>query len=138
MTVETDVLVGAEGQPNDGQPMDPGPRLSVVEIPPGLSPGRRRTLRRLQMIEMGRHPITTFPLHPDAPDDATRKDRYPRPVTCGTCVHLVVLQHHNKTYMKCDLTTMTHSENSDVRRWLPGCMSWRQAEEPVSRPVDSL
>lgn len=126
MTVVTDPLVDGAGVP-----MDPGPRLDIPEIPDGLSRGRRWTIRRLQTIEMGRHPITTFPLHEDAPVDATSKDRYPRPVTCGTCAHLTPQKWHDKVHLKCDLTSMNRSERTDVRKWEPGCMSWREAIDEV-------
>lgn len=100
---------------------DPGPVRDVTPIPDGLSVGQRRTLRKLQLIELGRHPISGFLLHPNAPADASSKDRYVRDFTCGSCAHRVT----QRGYPKCDLTTMSHTEATDTYRWYPGCMSWR-------------
>jgi len=100
----------------------------LTEIPEGISRDRRQTLRRLQLIELGRHPITSLPIHPNAPDDASKRDRYPRPYTCGQCVHRIV--HHG--YPKCDELTKleleVHSSRTDTYRWLPACIAYRPAD----------
>lgn len=106
-------------------------RAGFTEVPPGISADRRRTLQRLILIEKGEHPITHLPIHPDAPVDASRKDRYLRPLTCGTCAHRFVMKHHDKTYPKCDLLApeaqQTHSAVTDTPRWLPACVAYRPA-----------
>src|SRR6478752_3871587 len=120
----TGILIDA-----DGVPMDPGLRLAVPEIPEDASPATRRKIKRLQLIELGRHPLTTLPLNPAAPGDASPKDRFIRPLTCGSCEHRFVLWTISKRYQKCDLTTAqaksAHSEATSTRVWYPGCMSWR-------------
>lgn len=103
----------------------------LTEIPEGISRTRRMTLRRLQMIELGSHPITTLPIHPLAPEDASRRDRHPRLFTCGTCVHRVVLQYHDYVYPKCDELTPAELEvrsaRTDTYKWLPACIAYRPA-----------
>ena len=83
------------------------------------------------MIELGTHPVTHLPIHPDAPEDASNRDRYPRPFTCGTCAHRVILQYHDYTYPKCDELTPAllevHSTRTDTYRWLPACIAYRPA-----------
>lgn len=104
----------------------------LTDVTPGLSPDRRRTLRRLQLIELGRHPITHLPLHEQAPADASNKDRYPRFATCGTCVHRVVLEHHDYRYPKCDELSPAElalrTSRTDTYKWLPACVAYRPAE----------
>jgi len=101
----------------------------LTEVPSGLSADRRRTLRRLQLIELGQHPITHLPLHPQAPADASRWDRYPRPFTCGTCAHRFILHAGTKSYRKCDLLTepdqQSHSAVTDTFAWLPACLAYQ-------------
>jgi hypothetical protein len=115
----------------DGVPMDPGLRLQLPEIPEDASPALRRKIRRLQLIEKGRHPLTMLPLSTEAPGDAGPKDRFVRPVTCGSCAHRFLLATTGKRYQKCDLTTSqakgARSEATSTRLWYPGCMSWREA-----------
>jgi hypothetical protein len=89
----------------------------------GLSPGARRTRRRLWDIEAGINPLTKLPLHPNAPTDATAKDRYLRDWTCGTCRFKMTVTVGNKTVAKCRKAT-TWSEYSDLRNWLPACQSY--------------
>jgi hypothetical protein len=95
----------------------------------GLSPGRRRTIRRLWKIAEGIHPITGAPLHPEAPKDATRWDRIAqRPFTCGSCAHRFTNWGGAKTYPKCDLH-ISRSEFTDVPAWLPACSSYVSTED---------
>lgn len=91
----------------------------------GLSPGRKRTIRRLWKIAEGVHPITGLPLHPLAPADANRNDRIKdRPYCCGSCIHRFTdWGNGSKTYPKCDLKP-TRSEWSDLPAWLPGCTAY--------------
>lgn len=94
----------------------------------GLSPGARRTRRRLWLIEDGFNPLTKLPLHPQAPKDASASDRYLRDFTCGTCIHKLVFDVGSKTVAKCD-KAITYSEASDLRNWLPACNAWRKRKE---------
>jgi hypothetical protein len=40
--------------------------------------------------------------------------------TCGGCIHLIGL-HYNKTFWKCDLSTMTHGPGTDWRKGWTAC-----------------
>lgn len=104
----------------------------LTDVTPGLSADRRRTLRRLQLIELGKHPITHLPLHEQAPADASNRDRYPRPATCGTCVHRIVQRYHGRGYPKCDelapAELALHTSRTDTYKWLPACVAYRAAE----------
>jgi hypothetical protein len=99
---------------------------------PALSPDAARTRRQIAALGRGVHPITAGPLHPDAPDDATPKDRFPREGTCGTCAFLVYLddatpKHPNRRTLKCNWANgarITRGPASDVRRWWPGCAQY--------------
>ncbi len=106
-------------------------RGGFTEIPEGISATRRRTLLRLISLERGIHPITSLPLHPQAPADASNKDRYPRFATCGTCVHRVVQQHHDYSYPKCDELSPAElalrTSRTDTYKWLPACVAYRPA-----------
>ena len=88
------------------------PTVEHPERDPGLSAGRRLTLRQRADVTAGRHPLMRGPLAGNGE-------------TCGTCVHRVLVQH-NRTYPKCDLTSMTCSAASDCRAWWPACPRWEQ------------
>lgn len=121
MTVAADALISRADAIGD-----------LTEIPSGISAQRRRTLLRLLAIDLGRHPITTLPLHPQAPADASSKDRYPRPFTCGSCAHRVLLSYHTRDYPKCDELSPAemakHTARTDTYKWLPACVAYRPAE----------
>lgn len=118
MTVVSEELFGEEEA-----------RAGFVEIPRSLSATRRRTLLRLILLDKGEHPVTHMPLHPQAPLDADRWDRYTREFTCGACAHRFVLQHHDKRYPKCDLLSQqakgAHSATTDTPKWLPACTAYQ-------------
>lgn len=120
MTVTVDPMISRHAATGD-----------LTEIPEGISRTRRMTLRRLQLIELGKHPITSLPIHPLAPADASKRDRYPRPFTCGECVHRI--RHHG--YPKCDELTRheleLRSSRTDTYRWLPACIAYRPRGEPA-------
>ena len=103
----------------------------LTPIPPGISAGRRRTLRRLQMIELGTHPISRLPISAAAPEDASRRDRFLRQFTCGTCAHRFVMMAGRKVYPRCDLlsdeTVEKHSAVTDTPRWMPARIDWLPA-----------
>jgi hypothetical protein len=108
-------------------------RDGLPEVPAGLSAGRRRTLRRLLLLELGKHPITGLPVHPDAPTDTTAKDRFPRPMTCGTCTHRFVQNlGTERSYPKCDRLSKDRLEartaTTDTPRWMPACIGYTPTE----------
>ena len=113
---------------------DAGPQKVVPELGEKLSPGQRRTIKRLQLLALGQHPITRLPLHPDAPVDGTRFVRKIRPVTCGSCVHHFSAWGGKRTWPKCDMVPLSHSAASDAPAWFPGCMSYRPIDN-VTQPV---
>lgn len=90
----------------------------------GRSDGARRTERQAQLIKLGQHPLMSGPLHPDADRSAHRTDGKSLPFRCGSCVHRITVGAGSKSYPKCDLTSMSHSEASDVRAWWPACPSY--------------
>jgi hypothetical protein len=99
---------------------NPGVRLSP-KVPKGLSRSRRRTALVLQTLDLNKHPMTGLPLHPDAPWDASKADRKPRPVTCATCVHLQHIDMGGYKTLDCNLAT----RNTGQRAWWPGCAQWK-------------
>jgi hypothetical protein len=108
-------------------------RDGFTEVPEGISRTRRRTLLRQISIEMGIHPITRLPLHPDVPTDASSKDRFPRPMTCGTCVHRIVQNlGTERNYPKCDRLTKerlaARTSSTDTPRWMPACVGYNPTE----------
>ena len=108
-------------------------RDGFTEVPEGISRDRRRTLLRLISIERKVHPITTLPIHPDAPLDASSKDRFPRPQTCGTCIHRIKVNFGTeRSYPKCDLLTKerlaARTAATDTPRWMPACVGYAPTE----------
>lgn len=108
-----------------------------TEVPEGISPGRRRTLLRIISIERGTHPITGLPIHDQAPPDASNRDRYPRPHTCGTCTHRYTVTlfgdvGEGRAYPKCDRLTTERQEArtaaTDTPRWMPACVAYTPTE----------
>lgn len=103
----------------------------VVETPAGTtrdglgsgrSDGARRTERQAVLIALGQHPLMTGPIHPEADRSAHRTDGKTLPFRCGSCVHRITVHRGGKMNLpKCDLTTMSCSEASDVRAWWPAC-----------------
>jgi len=47
--------------------------------------------------------------------------RGPQGVQCKDCDHLVRVRHHDKTYLKCDLRSITHGAGSDHRAHWYAC-----------------
>jgi hypothetical protein len=45
----------------------------------------------------------------------------PDGATCRTCVHLMRLAHHDRTYRKCALRSVTHGAATDHRAGWPAC-----------------
>jgi len=104
---------------------------SVPAEPAGkLSADRRRTIRQLEALRHGRHPLglcfgARLRLHPDAPPADDRAAPGPR---CGTCVFRQPWGAHG--FAKClrgEGGWATHSASSDVRAWWPGCEHWEEA-----------
>jgi hypothetical protein len=107
----------------DGCPVTAGPtweELRLFELPgepdvdvnaPGLSEGRRRTLRNQGLIEAGIHPATRLALRDGA--------------TCGSCAHLVTNGgRRGRSWFKCGLVPVTSGPGTDVRLSWPACQRW--------------
>lgn len=107
-----------------------GPRIADP-IPLGLPSRRKRTAEALQAIDLGKHPVTGLPLDPLAPVDASRKDRYPREHTCGTCVHLGRHIYHGTSTVFCGIATYDRL----TRRWYPGCRLWKPIPDEDEIPL---
>jgi len=106
------------------------PEPSPAFEAPKRSEGQRMTERQAQDVRKGRHPLTGGPLHERA--DTTARPGDPgnpaeRLYRCGSCVHRVSLNHHGEYWPKCDLSTITHGQASDVRAWWPACPRWEQS-----------
>lgn len=94
---------------------------------PARSADQRRTQRQAADIKAGRHPLTGGPLHEQADTTARKSDPAGLSYRCGTCIHRVSLNHHSGYWPKCDLSTITHGQASDVRAWWPACPKWEQS-----------
>lgn len=102
--------------------------FDVPAVPerPRLSATSRRTLRRLQALKLGQHPMSIaidmpLRLHPEA---APADDRHAPGRRCGNCIHRVLHRHHNRPYAKCVAAgddRVTHGPGTDVRAWWPAC-----------------
>lgn len=92
---------------------DPGPPLEPTPDPEaGLSATQKLTLRRRRMLERGVHPATHLPLR-DSPDLPG--------ACCGMCIHARQIDHHRRTYWKCDTVPMTNGAATDIRVSWPAC-----------------
>jgi hypothetical protein len=87
---------------------------------PGLSDGRKRTLRNQALIEGGVHPATRLALRDGA--------------TCGSCAHLLTNGDRRRRWFKCGLVPVTGGPGSDVRLSWPACTSWAA----VGRPTEDV
>lgn len=107
-------------------------QLVLFELPegaivarPGLSAGRRRTMRQLAMLTAGRHPFGGR-VHPEA---APVDDRSAPGRRCGNCSHRVLVNGGQRDFPKCllgataggDAPRLTHGAATDVRAWWPAC-----------------
>lgn len=97
------------GQDQDVDLMLPG-MPTAPERPAGDDRSRRRsfTARARRLVAVGVHPLTRTPARPDLG-------------TCGDCRFRVLLDHHGRTYPKCQVSSATHGEATDVRKWWPAC-----------------
>lgn len=86
---------------------------------PRLSADQRLTKRNADLLAKGKHPATLLPL---LGSDAT----------CGGCAHHQALDHHNRTFHKCDVHRLgiSHSSASDVRVSWPACVRFEQEAAP--------
>lgn len=103
------------------------PEPSPVFEAPKRSVGQRLTERQAKDIKAGIHPLTGSMIHDLADTTARRSDPPNLMYRCGSCVHRVLMRHHDYTYPKCDLTVMTHGAATDVRAWWPACPQWEQS-----------
>jgi hypothetical protein len=54
----------------------------------------------------------------------------PEGAECRDCVHFLRVRHHDATYRKCDLRTLTHGKGSDHKASWPACKRFvRGAQE---------
>lgn len=110
--------------------------------PPRLSPDRARTARQYRDVENGLNPLTRTPKHPDAPDDCSPTDRYPREGTCGTCKFRTSIEEGTKRLtrasgeivevpkvaLKCGFRKgerISYGPATDIRSWWPGCGDYK-------------
>ena len=49
--------------------------------------------------------------------------------TCGECLHLIRIFPGQNSYLKCNLTAITHGPGTDWRRKWEACGAFVQAEE---------
>lgn len=51
--------------------------------------------------------------------------------TCGTCLHLVRVHHHDGRYLKCGLMAKywTHGAGSDIRAKWAACREWEPGND---------
>ncbi len=103
------------------------PEPSPAFEKPARSAGQRLTERQAQDVRKGHHPLTGGPLHDLADTTARKGDPAGLAYRCGTCVHRVSLNHHGEYWPKCDLSTITHGQATDVRAWWPACPRWEAA-----------
>jgi hypothetical protein len=84
---------------------DPGPSDPPVK----LSEDRRRTLKRLQLLERGIHPATKRPVWAEH--------------VCGTCTFHVV-RSRSQSWHKCTKAGLSSSAATDIRVSWPACDLW--------------
>ncbi len=118
----------------------PGP---VPDPYVGLSADRRRTLRRLETLAAGYHPVAKLPLHDEA---APVGDRRAEGRRCGSCRFRAVLPYHRTSFPKClhpenlgadefelvGYPRVTHGAGTDVQAWLPACRDHSYGEPRLS------
>ena len=109
-----------------------------------VSTERRRTLRQLDALRAGTHPLGMLPkilpghlpLHPDAP---AADDRDATGARCGNCRFRQVLAYHNRSYAKCTFgrtedrpaPRISHGTATDVRAWWPACRDWELGDQQL-------
>jgi len=98
----------------------------TFEVPKG-SAGQRLTERQASDVRQGRHPLTGGKLHEQADTGAKVGDSKALPFRCGSCIHRILLRHHDTTYPKCERSEMTHGGATDVRAWWPACPQWEDS-----------
>ena len=98
----------------------------VFEVPKG-SAGQRLTERQANDVRQGRHPLTGGKFHEQADMGAKVGDSKNLPFRCGSCIHRLLLRHHDGTYPKCERSEMTHGTATDVRAWWPACPQWEDS-----------
>lgn len=89
--------------------------------------------------------MTQLPLFADMPIEASplprvggrpctagKCGRGPAGETCRSCRHLVHVQHHDYTYLKCGLMKpyWTHGAGSDIRAKWAACEHWAAKPKP--------
>lgn len=128
------------------------PEPFTVDATPAepLSADRKRTLRQLDALAAGRHPLQpltgrSLRLHPEA---APYNDRRAEGRRCGSCWYFkLVYTNGNRQWPKClygavnptdanpnpgPPPRVSRSSASDVRRWWPGCVDHVYGDPDVS------
>lgn len=85
-------------------------------VTPGMSAGRRRTIRQRESLAAGRHPATGLPLRTEGG-------------FCGSCSHHVVIDRGNRSWHKCEVHRLGTSSSaaSDIRVSWPACTRFEAA-----------
>ena len=93
--------------------------MTLFDLPPpqermkAISVQRGRTRRQKAYLRSGIHPATKVLLAGNGE-------------TCGSCDHLVRVQHGNRGYYKCGLVEITRGPGSDIRLKWPACVAWEE------------
>lgn len=110
---------------------DADPYLVTPAPAPVQGADARRTLRQVEILATGYHPVSRLKLHPDAPPVEDRTAEGPR---CGNCSHLF-RKVMGSTYLKCGQNT-TGGPATDLRAWWPACAAWKASSDaPASAPL---
>ena len=113
---------------------------------PNLSADRRRTLRQVEQIRSGIHPLTGGPIHLLGDIYARADDGRNLPYRCGSCIFRKVERWHDGSYPKCwhpgaagadevdvkGYPRITHGAASDVRAWWPACPDYSPGDSALS------
>lgn len=105
----------------------------LVPLAADMTPSERRAAKINTRIANGVHPLgRPVLLHQYASRDYTDHESGPR---CGSCHFRRLVRYHDKTYPKCFFSVdgsntprVTHSDSSDVRKWWPGCMDYKESQ----------
>lgn len=108
---------------------------------PKLSAGQRLTLRQVEAISLGRHPLTGGGLHELASRHRDAASPKSDPFTCGSCYFRMVVRYHGKSYPKCvfdprrggddtldEYARVSHGAATDVRAWWPACLNYSPSD----------
>jgi len=111
--------------------------IPATPIPEAISADRRRTLRQKQAVDLGGHPlgivIDGIRRHPETLGQAyAANDPKARSLTCGSCIHRVLMGYHTADYPKCNaggIARISHGSGTDIRAWWPACTDHEAAPD---------